>query len=231
MVKLLLLSDIHGHLYPLREVVKVTRTLDIEVAVVAGDLTHFSGLEDAVSVLKLISSSIETVLFVPGNCDHPDLLETRDLGEKGVYNIHGRVFEVQGYRFYGIGGSNITPFGTFIEWSEEELARYLEPLWDIDKEKLVVVTHAPIHGVMDEIGGIHVGSRVLREFIDKHGALLWITGHLHEYSGYKRIGYTVVVNPGPLARGFYGIAVLEDGEVEVEIYNIYESSKHSLHSL
>jgi Icc-related predicted phosphoesterase len=67
----------------------------------------------------------------------------------------------------------------------------------------VFVLHSPPHGTRcDMIGArLHVGSRAIRSFVDRHQPPLVLSGHIHESprisSSYRdAIGRTVAVNPG-----------------------------------
>jgi uncharacterized protein YprB with RNaseH-like and TPR domain len=63
---------------------------------------------------------------------------------------------------------------------------------------LIVVSHAPPHGVLDlaaRFGTERIGSRALREFMRKHDVRLVVCGHVHSQGGQiKRIGSCWVVN-------------------------------------
>ena len=56
--------------------------------------------------------------------------------------------------------------------------------------------------------GFHVGSPLLRQFIEQVQPLIVVTGHIHESAGIDHIGRTVVVNPGSLAEGKYAVVEL-----------------------
>jgi Icc-related predicted phosphoesterase len=78
-----------------------------------------------------------------------------------------------------------------------ELSRLSPP------ERTVYCLHSPPHGThCDKMnGGVHVGSRAYREFLQRYQPPLSLSGHIHEaprMSGHywDRIGETVVVNPG-----------------------------------
>jgi len=67
----------------------------------------------------------------------------------------------------------------------------------------VFVVHGPPRGTRCDMigGGLHVGSRALRRFIETHQPPLLLGGHIHESprvsSSYRDVvGRTVVVNPG-----------------------------------
>jgi len=85
----------------------------------------------------------------------------------------------------------------------------------------IVVTHQPIHGFFDEVNGVNTGSRVFREYLDRIKPILWITGHIHEHSGWSSRGETIILHPGPLMKGYYGLVKITDGRVEsIEINKV-----------
>ncbi|WP_148677193.1 metallophosphoesterase [Staphylothermus hellenicus] len=223
---LLLVTDIHDRIRYADKLVKDAqdKNISIDAVIIAGDLTYFRRAEHAIKILEEFAVKLDKpIYFVPGNCDDPRLLDIDELKERRIYNIHGRKRIIKDYVIYGIGGSNFTPFNTLIEWGEEEIERFVSMVIDVDSKKLIMVTHVPIYGVMDIVGGENVGSSVLRKFLNDHGALLWVTGHLHEYSGYKIVNGTIVVNPGPFMMGYYGIANISDSTVNVWINNFLYS--------
>lgn len=57
--------------------------------------------------------------------------------------------------------------------------------------------------------GVHVGSKVIRQFIERHQPLICFTGHIHEGIGIDHIGHTVVINAGPAGAGNYAVAETE----------------------
>ena len=64
---------------------------------------------------------------------------------------------------------------------------------------LVLVWHAPpANTALDKTAdGIHVGSRAIREFIDKHQPKYFFCGHIHEAAGVEvQIGKTKARNVG-----------------------------------
>lgn len=221
-LSLLLLTDIHDRIRYVDKLVKHLHDtrISIDAVIIAGDLTYFRGVKHAIKILEEFAVKLDKpVYFVPGNCDDPKLLDIDEIEEYKIYNIHGRKRIFKNYMIYGIGGSNFTPFNTLIEWSEEEIEKFVNMVINVDSKQLIMVTHIPIYGVMDNINGENVGSHVLRKFLDEHGALLWVTGHLHEYSGYKIINETIIVNPGPFMRGYYSIARINNSTVNVWINN------------
>ncbi len=215
-MKLLLLTDIHGRLSRVRELAKEVAGEAFDAVIVAGDITYFESLEKALKILRTIKSSLNTpVYFIAGNCDPVELLYVNS--GKGLINIHTRIESIGEYSIYGIGGSNITPFNTNIEWSEDEIRELLRKAEGIERRRLIMVTHAPPHGILDRVDGLNVGSTSLREFLDNHGALLWVTGHIHESRGVVEYKDTVIVNPGPLMWKYYAVAEIRDGRVSISL--------------
>jgi len=221
----LVLADVHSRKYLFKKLAEAVSASSVDYVVVAGDVTHFDKLSKAVEVLSALYDHLSRpILFVPGNCDDPHLLDFNSFHEREIINIHSRRHSLrEGYVVYGVGGSTITPFSTLIEWSEDQFEEMIRRAGDIAGDKLIMVTHSPIYGVMDEVNGVHVGSRTLRRFLEERQPLLWITGHLHEYSGYVSVGRTIVLNPGPFMRGYYALVHLNGGRVEVSIKNLHTS--------
>lgn len=213
---ILALSDVHERVSRLKTLASRLYELNKkpDLTIIAGDITYFKRREIAEKILASVSREIETpVLFIPGNCDPVDLLYTRRVDDK-VFNIHGLPFTFDNYTFYGIGGSGITPFHTFIEYSEEEFRQLLESArTSITNKRLIMVTHQPIYGYFDEVNGENVGSRAFLEYIDILKPLVWITGHIHEHSGWTTHGETFIVHPGPFMKGYYSIIEIDGSNV------------------
>ncbi|WP_258084528.1 metallophosphoesterase [Thermococcus thermotolerans] len=205
-------TDIHENSKRSQQLAGVLRGEEFDALLVAGDLTHFSGADKAVEVLKPLLELDIPVFAVHGNCDGRDVPEL--LSGLGI-NAHNRRVEVGGVGIVGIGGSNITPFHTIWELTEDEILRILERNY---REGDIILSHVPPHGtVADRVHfGHHVGSRALREFIEREAPPVVVCGHIHEGRGIDRIGETLVVNPGPLFRKYYAVIELEE-EIKVEL--------------
>ncbi len=221
-MKLLVLTDIHGRRHLFKDLSGSLKE-SIDYIIVAGDLTYFEKKEKALEILESLYNVLgKPIYFIPGNCDDPELLSIDKIDDKPIYNVHSKVYTLNHYLIYGIGGSNITPFSTPIEWSEDQIKEFIDIIQKHGVfDDLIMVTHIPIYGVMDEINDENVGSQVLRGFLEKYQPILWITGHLHEYSGYTRVGKTIVLNPGPFMRGYYALVNISlDKNVKISIYNV-----------
>ena len=215
-MQILLLSDIHGHTEPLSKLAGAIAEADL--VCLCGDLTHFRGAADAMSIIKALNKPMEAILAVSGNCD-----------EKGVEGaltdagpgIHGRVKEVAEFSFVGLGGSLITPFRTPNEYRESELAATLTGAMDCHtKERpLVLVSHQPPLGsCADRLSnGDHVGSHAVNDFIESRRPLACLTGHIHESHGIERVNETLIVNPGALSQGRYAQIFITKKGAEAEL--------------
>lgn len=216
----LVISDIHGRKRLLKEVLQKE---EVDYVIISGDITHFGTLKEAEEILRQIVDTITgKVLFVPGNCDPPQLLTYKPSSER-IVNLHGISHSLNELRFIGIGGGLVSPFNTLIELTEEEYSTIIDSAVKSikDYEKVIVLSHTPPYNTKLDIvrSGLHVGSKSLRKFIEERKPLLCICGHIHESRGIDRIGNTLMVNPGPLAWGYYAIVELY-GKVKIHLKNI-----------
>ncbi|WP_297469559.1 metallophosphoesterase [Thermococcus sp.] len=211
-MKVLAVTDIHGNSKMVQELAELLESERPDIVLIAGDITHFSGAETARKILEPLLKLDAPVLAVHGNCDGrdvPGLLEELGIG------LHDRRVEINGVGFIGIGGSNITPFNTVWELTEDEIMKILERNY---RPGDVILSHVPPRDTKaDRIhSGLHVGSKALREFIEGNQPPLVVTGHIHEARSVDRVGKTVIVNPGPLFRGYYAVIELDEATKKVE---------------
>ncbi|WP_457741356.1 YfcE family phosphodiesterase [Thermococcus sp.] len=198
------ISDIHGNRKNVRRLAE-TLNQEFEALLIAGDITHFSGAESARTVLEPLLEVGIKIVAVHGNCDGRDVPE---LLEKLGISAHDKRVEIGKIGIVGVGGSNMTPFHTVWELSEDEIREILERNY---QKGDVILSHVPPHGTKADLthSGLHVGTQALREFIEERKPPLIITGHIHEARSVDRIGETLVVNPGPLFRGYYAVVDLD----------------------
>ena len=148
----------------------------------------------------------------PGNDDEMEIDEVI-AGAKRVELAEGRVIDIGGYEMMSSGWANPTPWHTYREAPEEELAKRMEPMISQikDMSRAIFNFHPPPYGSsIDEAPALdaelrpkhggraleHVGSKAVREAIDKHQPMLSLHGHIHEGKGITRIGKTLAINPG-----------------------------------
>jgi Icc-related predicted phosphoesterase len=168
-------------------------------------------------------------LMMPGNDDGDYVAEALEASER-VENAEERIVEVQGFLFLSLGYSNITPWHTPRELSEEELGARISPLVEALDPSLpwIFNLHVPPYDTriddapeLDEtlrlIGGsgarmVPVGSHAVRAAIEEQQPLLSLHGHIHESRGLARLGKTQAINPG----SEYNVGVLRGVIVAVE---------------
>jgi len=87
-----------------------------------------------------------------------------------------------------------------------------------DPSRTIYVVHSPPFATtLDRLQGgpTPIGSRALREFIDRRQPPLTLHGHVHESAGVERLGRTVCVNPGDSVSRFRAVRIdLEKLSVE-----------------
>lgn len=206
-MRFLVITDLHQKRSALEWINAEIEKSSAEFVLFLGDVTDFGSGEDAADIVSSIRSK---VYVIPGNCD------PRDLPQKVssvAEDMHGRSVMLDGIRLVGLGGSNITIFNTTFELTEDEL---YEGLRKNSCEGMILMTHVPSYGILDEIpSGLNVGSPAVRRIVDEFHPILALSGHVHEAIGTKVIDGTTFVNPGPARDGYCAIVDIEDGDVKV----------------
>jgi uncharacterized protein len=175
---------------------------------------------------KLRGGEIPCIL----NGGNDDIWEIDDIIEQSpcVSFAEGKVLDLDGFQLISMGWTNPTPWDTFREAPEEELAAKIEAVVSQapDMQRAIFNFHAPPYGTgldeapaLDEtLRPIHggavmkpVGSTAVRDAIVKHQPMLSVHGHIHESRGVKRMGRTLAINPGSV----YGDGVLQGAVLEL----------------
>ena len=207
-MRFLVITDLHQNTDMIGRFNGIIREKGAEFVLFLGDVTDFGTGEQAADIISRIESK---VYVIPGNCDPLDLPEKiRDV----AIDMHGNAADIGGYRLVGLGGSNITIFHTAFE---EEDALY-DGLKRNACEGMILMTHAPSVGILDEIpSGANVGSPAIKRIVDEYHPILALSGHIHEAIGCKVIDGTTFVNPGPAREGYCAVVDIIDGKVDVEL--------------
>ena len=183
---ILAVADIHGAKNGVNTINQFISKYNPDLVIIDGDITQFGPLNYAKKVLDSIS--IKT-LAVPGNCDPKEILNVID--ESKAINLHKNKILINGLTFVGLGGSNITPFNTIFEMSEEEI---FESLDKIMERNAILVTHAPSKNNMDRVKNVgHVGSNAIAQIVEKYQPRLVISAHIHEARGVNYDKIIVIV--------------------------------------
>lgn len=217
-MRLMAVADFHGKPESRLYLSRCVERKDVDALVIIGDLTQFGPVSAGEEVLEPVRNLRIPVLCVPGNCDPKNIVEVL---ERWGINLHGKRARLGEWTFLGLGGSNITPFNTPFEFTENEIWEALTSLVREDR-KVVLVTHAPPFNSSSDLcrGGAHAGSKSVRRFIEERKPVLNLCAHIHEARGIERIGETLVVNPGPLFEGYAAHVVLEGEEARAELLKL-----------
>ena len=177
---------------------------DTDLVIVSGDLTNFGGAADARKVIEAVRESGPRVLALSGNLDQREVIPY--LEGEGI-SLHGRGVMIDGVAIFGCGGSNITPFRTPTELTEDEIYATLMHGYDEvrGRRPLLMVCHTPPFETKCDriIGGRAVGSTAARRFIEEIQPDVCISGHIHESAASDVIGATTIFNAGPFKSGGY----------------------------
>jgi len=208
-MKIISFGDVHMATRNLGRMEEVMR--DTDLIIVSGDLTNFGGIDDARKVLDDVRQACPRVLALSGNLDRREVIPF--LEAEGVA-LHGKGMVIDGVGIFGCGGSNITPFNTPTELTEDEIYQTLMRGYAAvrDCRPLLMICHTPPYETKCDriVGGKAVGSTAARRFIEEVKPDLCISGHIHESAATDAIGPTTIINAGPFKGGGY-IVVYHNG--------------------
>jgi uncharacterized protein len=193
-MRILIFSDLHGDLKALERLMAI----EADVYIAAGDLTNFARGLDKVG--PLLEPKGNRVFVMPGN--HESLADIEGFASKyGLQAFHDRVLQLGSHHVVGLGYSNVTPFQTPGEYTEEQFQEKLDRCRGL--KPMVLICHCPPKGTpLDRAGeGKHFGSPAIRSFIEEEQPEYFFCGHIHEAEGVDaQIGPTRGRNVGK--RGF-----------------------------
>ncbi|MEW5997140.1 MAG: metallophosphoesterase [Candidatus Micrarchaeota archaeon] len=198
-MKILAASDLHDEEAALEKI--IARAGGYDYVLVAGDVGRSEGFAE-----DLLSSG-GNIFVVPGNGDGDFLAKVA--GKKW---LHGRRVEIgEGLNLVGFGYSPPTPFHTHFEFPEEKLYGWMKDL-PIDG-KTIFLTHAPPHGILDDVAGAHAGSRAVRRIVEEKKPLANVCAHIHEREGVAVMGSTTVLKVAASKRGRAGEIEISNGRM------------------
>ncbi|MDP2792016.1 MAG: metallophosphoesterase family protein [Rectinemataceae bacterium] len=220
MKKILMLSDIHGRGDMAARIIALHP--DIDTILIAGDLTNFGSVDEAMAVrAKILSDGKPRSIYaVAGNCDP---LPVRRYLKTEAMDVEGFVSHLAFGMVTGAGGGLKRAGLTSFERTEAELEAALRPHLALAKPQtvsarppsdkpLIVLTHSPPYGTnADKHGEAHVGSHAFARMMLEFSPEVWISGHIHESRCVSLEDGTLVVNPGPCNAGCYGILEIQEG--------------------
>ncbi len=160
---------------------------------------------------RLEGSGIQLYLGL-GNDDFGDLVPYLD--QDSVHYASEGVVPLEDFSLASCGWSNLTPWHTNRELSEQDLAARIAELTEkTEPDRTIFNIHVPPYDSgldsaarLDEnlqiqlVGGqpdmVPVGSTAVRDAIADFQPLLSMHGHIHEGRGVLKLGRSTVVNPG-----------------------------------
>jgi Predicted phosphoesterases, related to the Icc protein len=210
-----LIAD-HGY-YPYRaetgelDARRVDQSIDaLFVSLMHARLTEWLTLAD-----ERLRPTGKRLFFMLGNDDPTEL---RSLLDEAPWGVHGEgqvVMLDDEHEMISLGYSNITPWHSPREMTEEGLAAAIGDMtgrlrWP---ERAVINVHVPpfgsgldeapvldgdltIQASMGQVKFAPVGSTAVRDALLQVQPLLGLHGHIHESSGIRRLGRTIAINPG-----------------------------------
>lgn len=192
-MKILLLSDLHGHKKTLDKIFALLDKQSFDLAIISGDITNREpfALQYIQKVYELFSSRNIPLYTVHGNNDPPEVinfLNTHNL------NLHYKPAYFSGYQLVGIGG-----------WGDE-----LPPYNFSLDQKTIFVTHIP--SSLKSTNTIPPAT---------NQPLIHISGHVHSWQRTYKVGNTTIINV-PGAAAISKAAVLTLPKISIEFIHLPE---------
>jgi hypothetical protein len=165
------------------------------------------------------------------NGGNDDIFEIDDVLESSpcVSFAEGKLLDLDGFSLVSMGWTNPTPWDTYREAPEAQLAEKIEAVASQvpDMGRAIFNFHAPPYGTgLDEAPALDetlrplhggavmkpVGSTAVRDAILRHQPMLSVHGHIHESRGIKKMQRTLAINPGSV----YGDGVLQGAVIDLD---------------
>jgi len=223
-LKILVLADIHNDVENIFQYLDKAEKISFDMIICPGDFTDippkgFTKEEIGKVIIEALKSFNKPLLAVPGNWDETII----KLFEKEGMSVHGKGKLIENVGFYGFGGAK-TPFNTSFEPDEKEIEKGLsKALREVkDAEYKVQITHNPPKGTKLDMlsSGMHVGSFVVRKFIEEVSPIAAVCAHIHEAKGTDIIGNTKIINPGRFPEGYCGVLEINQGKVDSKLVSL-----------
>jgi len=201
-MKAFLFSDLHANYRELDNIKKyLEQHKEIGLIIFAGDLINMGEPVSFVQkFIEVINDIGLDLIWVPGNNDFGRGYYKLD---KEFKSVEGRIVNLGGRNFTGVGGSPASWAG---QYAGESM---------IDQRSIadsIFVSHVPPPGVHNYQKHDCQSPTSSRVFADS--PIVHICGHIHNQWGCSYLGKTKIIKLSPVDRGFYAILDLESLAVE-----------------
>ena len=215
-MKIIQISDLHGDLKYLEKAKDYLKNADL--IIISGDITNFGKKEKAKEIIEIISNLNKNIFAITGNCDYNEVQSYLD--DINI-NLHDKHKSYGNYNFWGFSGSLPCPSITPNIYEEKDLKKSLNILSEKKLANLILISHNPPYNTkVDAVNPtLHVGSKELRNFIEKNNPMLCLSGHIHEAYAIDKINNTILINPGPFMEGKLCQIEISD-DIKVELINL-----------
>lgn len=156
------------------------------------DLILSSGDLPAEYLSFLVTFSRGPVLYVHGNHDEKYSRKPPE----GCICIDDMIFEYQGVRILGLGGSMRYRAGSF-QYTEKEMEKRIRKMWFKLRRSRgfdILLTHAPAFGLNDQEDVAHQGFQSFLPLMERYQPKYMVHGHVHLNYGYQMPRTTMYKN-------------------------------------
>lgn len=187
--KILAAGDFHGDSNATKKLAEQAEKENVDLVILTGDIT---GIIETENLIKPFIQKNKKVVFVPGNWDTTETIETLS-GLYNIKNIGKHYVKYNNVGIFGVGNENwnlnLNESKTF-----KKLKKDFEKIKDLEKK--IMVSHMHAAKTKSEFSGF-TGSKAIRKAIEKFQPDLFISGHIHEAEGLsEKIGKTRVISVG-----------------------------------
>lgn len=212
-LRILGLADLHDRI----DMLSKLEGFLADLIVFCGDLHNGGSKESARPAAQSLAGLGPSVLIVPGNMDHKDVVPDLWM-QAGLRMLHRSFSRHADLGFLGMGGivaKDPRRLGDPARYYHQDNEVYdtLAAVYPkiIDARIKMVIVHQPPRGVQDTLyNGESSGSVSLLRFVEEYQPDLLLCGHIHEARGMSLVGKTRVVNVGELRLGW--VAVIDIGD-------------------
>lgn len=190
-----MVSDLHNNTELIEEI--RNRNTEIDILLVAGDLTQTGSEYEIKSMLNKLNGLGVEVILVMGNHDVAAQANKNLCDEfENITELRNEYIKVYGLTIYG------SPYSLDCGWAfgfktEDEMQNYLP-----DRKVDILLTHGGPNisristcRSLSGYGTVEIGSDKVTEYIRNYQPTLSISGHCHECSGnVEIIGKTQIIN-------------------------------------